>query len=122
MNSGNISEEEMKYLIDKYSGENIDKVLATGLLSHPFASAGPRQHMFSTHYSQHVMIQDPETPRNFTGYEKQFGKYLNSFEKAKKNYDIIGKVIRHSSFPEMMYTLILRERGTNNYDIVKVKQ
>ena len=120
MNSGNISEEEMKYLIDKYSGENIDKVLATGLLSHPFASAGPRQHMFSTHYSQHVMIQDPETPRNFTGYEKQFGKYLNSFEKAKKNYDIIGKVIRHSSFPEMMYTLILRERGTNNYDIVKV--
>lgn len=120
MNSGNISEEEMKYLINKYSGENIDKVFATGLLSHPFASAGPRQQMFSVHYSHHLMINDPESPRSFTGYEKIFGEYLNSYEKATKNYDIIGKVIRHSSFPEMIYTLVLQERGTNNFDIVKV--
>lgn len=120
MNSGQISEEEMKYLIDKYSGENIDKVFATGLLTHPFAASGPRQHMFSVHYSQRVMLDNPESPRNFTGYEKIFGKYLNSYEKADKTWEIIGKVVRHSSFPEMMYTLILKEKGVDNYDIVKV--
>lgn len=120
MNSGALSEAEMKYLIDKYSGENIDKVFATGLLSHPFQSAGPRQHMFSVHYGHHVMLDNPESPRSFTGYEKIFGKYLNSYNKATKNWEIVGKVVRHSSFPDMIYTLVLRERGTNNYDIVKV--
>ena len=31
MTSGAISEEEMKYIIDKYSGENVDKLFSTGL-------------------------------------------------------------------------------------------
>lgn len=120
MNSANISEEEMKMLIEKYSGENINKLFSTGLLSHPFAAAGPRQHMFSIHYTHHVMLDNPESPRNFTGWEKQFGKYLNSKYEAPSDYEIVAKIIRHSSFPQMSYLLVVREYGTNNYDTIQV--
>lgn len=120
MNSANITEEEMKYLIEQYSGENINKVFSTGLLSHPFHAAGPRQHMFSVHYTQHVMLDNPESPRNFTGWEKQFGKYLNSYMKADKNLEIVAKINRHSSFQDMSYVLVVREQGTRNYDVIRV--
>lgn len=120
MDSANISEEEMKYLIDKYSGENVNKLFTTGLLTHPFESSGPRLHMFSVHYAQHVMLKNPETPRTFTGWENQFGKYLNSFYKSDKNWEIVAKIVRHQSFPEIAYLLVVREIGTNNYDIIKV--
>ena len=91
MDSGNITETEMRYLIEQYSGENVNKVLSTSLLTHPFQMSGSRNHMHSVHYAQHIMINNPETPRNFTGWENQFGKYLNSFEKADANYEIIAK-------------------------------
>lgn len=120
MNSADLSESEMQYLIDKYSGENANKLFATGLLSHPYQSAGPRQHMFSTHYAQHVMLKNPETPRNFTGWENQFGKYLNSFYKSDKSWEIVAKIVRHQSFPEIQYLLVVKEVGTNNYDTIKV--
>ena len=120
MDSANISEEEMKYLIDKYSGENINKLFTTGLLTHPFESSGPRLHMFSVHYAQHILLKNSETPRTFTGWENQFGKYLNSFYKSEKSWEIVAKIIRHQSFPEIQYLLVVREIGTNNYDTIKV--
>ena len=120
MDSANISEEEMKYLIDKYSGENINKLFSTGLLTHPFESSGPRLHMFSVHYAQHILLKNSETPRTFTGWENQFGKYLNSFYKSEKSWEIVAKIIRHQSFPEIQYLLVVREIGTNNYDTIKV--
>ena len=120
MDSANITEEEMKYLIDKYSGEQVNKLFTTGLLTHPFESSGPRLHMFSVHYTQHIMLKNPETPRTFTGWENQFGKYLNSFYKSEKNWEIVAKIVRHQSFPEIAYLLVVREIGTNNYDIIKV--
>jgi len=120
MDSANITEEEMKYLIDKYSGDQVNKLFTTGLLTHPFESSGPRLHMFSVHYAQHIMLKNPETPRTFTGWENQFGKYLNSFYKSEKNWEIVAKIVRHQSFPEIAYLLVVREIGTNNYDIIKV--
>lgn len=120
MNTGAISEEEMQYLIDKYKGDEIDKLFSTGLLSHPANAAGPRQHMFSLHYGQRVCPDHPQSPRVFTGYERTFGKYLNSFQKANKNYQIIAKIARHSSFPLMSYLLVLKVVGKAEYDVVKV--
>lgn len=120
MDSANITEEEMKYLIDKYSGDQVNKLFSTGLLTHPFESSGPRLHMFSVHYAQHIMLKNPETPRTFTGWENQFGKYLNSFYKSEKNWEIVAKIVRHQSFPEIAYLLVVREIGTNNYDVIKV--
>ena len=106
MNSANATEQEMKYLIDKYSEDNINQLFSTGLLSHPFLASGPRQHMFSVHYQQHIMLKDPETPRCFTGWENQFGKYLNSFYKADRRFEVIAKIIRHSSFPQILILLL----------------
>jgi hypothetical protein len=120
MDSANISEEEMKYLIDKYSGENVNQLFSTGLLTHPYESSGPRLHMFSVHYAQHIMLKNAETPRTFTGWENQFGKYLNSFYKSDKSWEIVAKIVRHQSFPEISYLLVVREMGTNNYDVIKV--
>jgi hypothetical protein len=120
MNSANMSKAEMQYLIDKYSGDNVNQLLTTGLLSYPYQSSGPRQHMFSVHYAQHIMLKNPETPRCFTGWENQFGKYLNSFYKSDKSLEIVAKIVRHSSFPEISYLLVVREIGTNNYDTIKV--
>ena len=120
MNTGAISEEEMQYLIDKYKGNNIDKLFSTGLLSHPANAAGPRQHMFSLHYGQRVCPNNPQSPRVFTGYERTFGKYLNSFIRSDKNYEIVAKISRHSSFPLMSYLLVLKVSGKSEYDVVKV--
>lgn len=120
MNTGYINEEEMQYLIEKYKGDEIDKLFSTGLLSHPANAAGPRQHMFSLHYGQRVCPDHPQSPRVFTGYEKTFGKYLNSYTKANKNYEIIAKIPRHSSFPLMSYLLVLKVPNKSEYDVVKV--
>lgn len=120
MTSGAISEEEMKYIIEKYKGDNVDKLFSTGLLAHPFNCSGPRQQMFSVHYAQHVILNNPETPRYFTGYEKTFGKYLNSYQKSFGSYEIIAKIARHSSFPKMSYLLVLKKHGRDEYDTIKV--
>lgn len=120
MNAGSMSREEMGYLIDKFSGDDVDRLFSTGLLAHPGDAPGPRQHMFSIHYAQHVMLNNPDTPRYFTGYEKTFGKYLTSFHKAAKNYEIIAKIVRHSSMPNMSYLLVIKEIGKNHYDTIKV--
>lgn len=120
MNSADMSKKEMKQIIDRYSGENVNELLTTGLLTHPFASSGPRNHMFSVHYQQHIMLKNPDVPRTFTGWENQFGKYLNSYYKADKTYEVIAKIIRHSSFPQISYLLVVKEVGTNNYDTIKV--
>ncbi len=120
MNTGLINDEEMAYLIDKYKGDDVDKLFSTGLLSHPGNAAGPRQHMFSLHYGQRICPDNPQSPRVFTGYERTFGKYLNSFVKADKSYEIIAKIIRHSSFPLMSYLLVLKVIGKDEYDVVKV--
>lgn len=120
MNSANMSEKEMKQIIDRYSGDNVNELLTTGLLTHPFASSGPRNHMFSVHYQQHVMLKNPDVPRAFTGWENQFGKYLNSFHKSDRSYEIVAKIIRHSSFPQISYLLVIKEVGANNYDIIRV--
>ena len=120
MTSGNISKKEMEYLNKKYEGENIDKLFSTGLLSHPADSSGPRQHMFSIHYAQRIMLDNPDTPRYFTGYEKTFGKYLNSYYKSAKNWEIIAKIVRHTSMPNMVYMLVVKEVGRDNFDVIPV--
>ena len=120
MNSGAMTEDEMNYLIKKYDGDNVDKLFSTSLLSHPANSAGPRQHMFSVQYGQHVMINDPHTPRYFTSYEKTFGKYLDSFYKSHNDLEIIAKIVRHSTFPKMSYLLVVKNLSTGEYDTIKV--
>ncbi len=116
----NITRDEINFLNERYSGENIDELFASGLLTWPSMVSGPRQHLFSTQVSQAVMLNNPETPRVFTGYEKTFGKYVDSYMKSTTDYEIVDKIYRHSNFPNMIYLLVVKELGTNSYDVIKV--
>lgn len=120
MNSGEMSKEEMDILMNIYKGDKIDKVFSTGLLGNPANVAGPRSTMFGTHYSQHVVINNPESPRFFSGYERTFGKYLDSYYRAEQDYQIIHKIVRHSNCPKMSYILVVKAIGKDEYDIIRV--
>jgi len=66
--------------------------------------------------AQSKNLENPEIPKVATGYEKVFGDRSTSYHKADKEYEVIAKIRKFDN--DYVYALVLKEVGTNYYDIV----
>ena len=74
-----------------------------------------RGSMFASHIVQAVHLKHCETPRVFTGFENQVGKYSVAYKRAEKDYVIVGKVWKNP----MNYTLVVKSND-GVYDLIEV--
>lgn len=84
-------------------------------LIQPFAdsNSGSRKLLFSVQADQALELLHAEVPIIQTGYENRYGDLSSSIIKAESDYDVVGKVCKFESNPQMCYYLILRDKATN---------
>jgi DNA-directed RNA polymerase beta subunit len=54
-----------------------------------------RVHMFTSHITQSLVLNEPEKPRVFTNFENQIGEVTSSFKKADDNLRVIDILYRN---------------------------
>lgn len=95
---------ENKENFSSYLGMSLDKIsgdhtfLAEDLLVPKVDSTdGMRLHMFTQHVPQIVVLNQPELPHWYTGYEKQVGEHSpSSLKRAPSNLELWKKIKKNS--------------------------
>lgn len=111
---------DLENLNKRFQGKLADKMSTSSLLTHFNKLSGPRAHLFYTHVSKCLVLNNAETPLIYTGYELAYGQRSNGYKTAKSDYQIVKKIIRHRSFPNMKYLLVLLDLNTGVYTVEEV--
>lgn len=80
-----------------------------------------RAFMFASMLDQTVCPEFAEYPLVSTGYEKLIGKYSSALNKAKSNFTVIDKISKFPFAPNAVYTLIVFNNQTEEYDLIERK-
>lgn len=115
-----LSKEELDALNEKYPGENAAKALTGANLTLPQFVSTSRINLFNSHLEQFVMVKDPETPLVFTGYEKAYGTYTDSYKKAESDVKVIDVISKFDAISRFNYIYITQDILTGVYDVVQV--
>lgn len=75
-----------------------------------------RMNMVSNHFNQMIVLRKPELPKVFTGFENQFGQYSCSYKVADNDYEVTSIIFKN----DYNKLLVLKEKGTKKYSIVKI--
>jgi len=75
-----------------------------------------RLQMFNSHVSQAVVLNAPETPRVFTGFERQIGMYSHSFKAAWTDLTLRHKIKKN----QFTTTYVLIDDKTAEVDVVEI--
>ena len=116
-----VSKEALNKMDEEYGNSDKErlKMYSSLSLTFPDKLSGPRAHMVTSHIEQALMIENPETPKVFTGMEKIYGKYTDSLEVSDSIYTVI-EVIPKFTTPEhsnLSFTYILYDNVRGVYDI-----
>lgn len=115
-----VSKTELDSLRKRFPGKKVDSTLVTGLLTHPNKLSGPRAHLFSTHIKKSLVLNNPEVPYVYTGYEYAYGQRSGGIKKSDSNYQIVAKIHKHSELPNMTYMLVLKDIDNGVYNVQEV--
>lgn len=115
-----VSRGELDLLRKNFPGKEIDKVLVTGLLTTTNKLSGSRQALFNSHVKKCLVLNNPETPFVYTGYEFPIGQKSGSHKIADSDYQIIAKIFKHTELPGMTYLLVLKDLSNNVYHVQEV--
>ena len=105
------------------SSEEKLKMFSALNLTLPDKISGSRAHMFATHIEQAIVIENPDSPKVFTGIEKVYGKYTDSYKKSKSLYTVVEVIPKFSiaDFNTLAYTYVLYDNIRHMYDLVVVE-
>lgn len=110
--------EDMEKLDQTFSGKKIEKALTILNMTFPNKTSGNRAQMFSAHVEQMNMLNNPEHPRVYTGYENRFGEYADNHKFAEESYEIVGVVEKnYGARNRFAYVYILKNLITNEYSV-----
>ena len=93
-----------------------DDMLSVGLLTLASFTSSERAQMFTQHIVQSWVLNNPEVPRIFTGYEQMFGEYSGSIKTNKHKCKIHRKIQKHGDW---IYTLVTYDKSKDFYDIIQ---
>ena len=110
--------EELQKLEEKYYGS--DDIFGMTALTRIGYISGNRGIMTTGHLKQAMTPINPEFPRVFTEYENMVGKYSTGIKKARKEWRIIDKIYKFEK-GNHLYTLIVKDEATGEYDVIQKK-
>lgn len=89
-------------------------------LDQPFttANSGSRKILYSTQKEHALPLLNPEIPIIQTGFENRFGDYSSSIIQMKDDYEVLAKISKFSRTPNHHYILIIRNKRTNELDML----
>lgn len=103
----------------KYQGK--DDILGKNVLTLANKMNSSRALMHSGQLDQVVNLKYPEFAGVYTNYENIIGKYSSAYFKTKDNYRVIDKIVKFPDCKGSIYTLILQNRRTGEYDVLTKK-
>ena len=111
-------DEEMKQEIDRIAVK--EEILGKTLMQ-PFVAnnSGSRKILFSIQLEHSLPLLAPEVPYIQTGYENQFGDHSSSIIKANDDFEVVDKIIKFQERPNHHYYLLMRNKSTNELDMVE---
>lgn len=111
-------DEEMKQEIERIGVK--EEILGKTLMQ-PFVAnnSGSRKILFSIQLEHSLPLLRPEVPYIQTGYENSFGDYSSSIIRAKEDFEVVDKIIKFQEKPNHHYYLLMRNKETNELDIIE---
>lgn len=109
--------EQMLELDKKYEGK--DDILGKNLLTMANRVNSSRAIMVSSQLDQTLVLTNPEIPKMFTNYEGIVGKYSSAYYRAENDMLVIDKISKFADNPDHLYTLIVYNRTTKQFDIIE---
>ncbi|MGL5713782.1 MAG: hypothetical protein ACRCX2_12235 [Paraclostridium sp.] len=109
----------LNFINNKFQGK--DTFLGRSLLTFAATMSSSRGILSTSQIEQAEVLLNPEKPRIFTGYEKEFGSYSNGYLKASANYEVIAKISKYPHLPDHMYILVVKDVETGLYDVIYKK-
>lgn len=99
---------------------SLEETLGIGSMM-PFNNTnnGPRKLMQNTQVKHLLVPFEAEPALTQTGYENRYAEYSSTFITADEDYDVIAKINKFSYFPNVKYYLIVRNRITNEFDVIE---
>lgn len=96
------------------ANDSIDPVDSLGVYNMTLASvsSGNRLLLTGSYFEQCTMLNKPEVPRMYTGFEKQLGSYNDSLKIAQTDYVILHKVEKYNMNIGYHYLLVLQDVHT----------
>ena len=121
-----VEKEELESLNERFSNnpenpDRWDKIYCAGLLFDTTKNSGARLIMASGFQEQCVILNNPEFPFIYSGYENAFGKYADSITKAESTLRVISVISKFPNLPRHIYYYVVQDVLTGVYDIIEVK-
>ena len=115
-----VTKEALEDLARTYKGRRATEAAAGLNLTVYQKSSGNRHQMFTSHLEQAVMLRNPETPLVFTGREKPYGQYTDSYKKTKNPVRIVDVISKFPTNPRWRYVYVVQDTITGVYDVIEV--
>lgn len=111
-----------KPMMDEYNRmyDHSDKFMSNELLTFANMISSSRINMMEQQLPQALMLLNPETPRVYTGYEHEVGKYSRSYYQTDRAWKIVHKISRYKNHPDLMYYLVVTDQN-GIFDIIQRK-
>lgn len=105
---------------ERFKGDKINEMGVSSLLTQFNKLSGSRCHLVYSHISKSLVLDNPEVPYVYTGYELSFGKRSNGFKEAESDYQIVARINKHSNLPNATYILVLYDIVAKQYTVQEV--
>ena len=112
-------EKQLEEKTAEYTGK--DDFLGVTLLSFPQYTSATRLTMYVSNMKQYNVLNNPEPPKVFGGYENLFGKYSSALVRADADYEVYAKIDKFMDYPGHIYLLFLYDKEHDRYDVIQKK-
>jgi len=118
--------EDLELLNERFSNtkanpDQWDKIYCAGLMFNTTKNSGSRLIMTSAFQEQCAILDNPEFPFIYTGYENAFGRYADSLIKSEDTVRVISVISKFPNMPRHIYYYITQNVLTGVYDVIEVK-
>lgn len=111
--------EQMLELDRKYEGK--DDILGKNVLTMANRTNSSRAIMVSSQLDQNLVLLYPEIPKMFTNYEDIVGEFSSAYYRAEADLIVVGKIQKFEDNPDHLYTLIVFNPHTQQFDVIEKK-
>lgn len=109
---------ELENIEQKYKGRS-EMMLGKNVLTLANRLNSSRALMWSSQTDQITVLENPEFPRVFTGFENLVGKYSSAYHEADSDKQVVAKIRKFSESDDHVYLLVIYDKKKHYYDVIE---